>query len=106
MKNKLIPLIILLFFFFIIIFAKNNLTFAEWKNIQNIKVAIIELTSRVPDETIDSATITDLLQAELIERNAFTIVERSMISKIFDEQKFQLNGLTNDPYHYGQFGAA
>ena len=68
---------------------------AEWNNIANLKVAILELEDRVAGEEIDTATLSEMLQLHLVDRNAFRIVERSLIDKILEEQEFQLSGFSS-----------
>lgn len=68
---------------------------AEWNNIANLKVAILELEDRVAGEEIDTATLSEMLQLHLVDRNAFQIVERSLVDKILTEQEFQLSGFSS-----------
>jgi TolB-like protein len=67
---------------------------ANWKNSGNLKVAVLDLLSRVDKENIDVITLTEMLQASLADKKAFQIVERSMLSKILEEQKLSMSGLT------------
>jgi hypothetical protein len=68
--------------------------FAEWTNMKDIKVAVLNVVSRVPDENIDTATLTEMLQVALVDQHEFQIVERSLLDKIVKEQEFQVSGLT------------
>lgn len=68
---------------------------AEWNNIANLKVAVLELNDRVPDEEIDTATLSEMLQLHLVDQQGFQIVERSLIDKILEEQEFQLSGFSS-----------
>jgi len=68
---------------------------AEWLNMKALKVAVLDVVSRVPGETIDTATLTEMLQVALVDRNAFQVVERSLIDKILKEQEFQVSGITD-----------
>lgn len=67
---------------------------ADWKNSGDLKVAVLDLLSRVESENIDVITLTEMLQAELADRKAFQVVERGMLSKIIGEQKLNMSGLT------------
>jgi hypothetical protein len=67
---------------------------AEWNNIKNLKVAVLDLQSRVEKETLDTATLSEMLLANLVDKNAFQIVERNLIRRIIDEQQFQLSAFT------------
>jgi len=67
---------------------------ADWKNSGDLKVAVLDLLSRVESENIDVITLTEMLQADLAEKQAFQVVERGMLSKILGEQKLGMMGLT------------
>jgi len=79
-------------FFFVL--SSQNLA-AEWLNMKALKVAVLDVVSRVPGETIDTATLTEMLQVALVDRSAFQVVERSLIDKILKEQEFQVSGITD-----------
>jgi hypothetical protein len=79
---------------FLFILSSQNLA-AEWLNMKALKVAVLDVVSRVPGETIDTATLTEMLQVALVDRSAFQVVERSLIDKILKEQEFQVTGLTD-----------
>ena len=64
---------------------------AEWNNIRNLKVAVLDLQSRVGEEQIDTRTLSEMLLVNLVDRNAFQIVERTLIARIIDEQQFQIS---------------
>ncbi|MDA8425696.1 MAG: hypothetical protein M0Z80_06120 [Treponema sp.] len=68
--------------------------FAEWTNMKDLKVAVLNVVSRVPGENIDTATLTEMLQVALVDRNEFQIVERSLLDKIIKEQELQVAGIT------------
>lgn len=68
---------------------------AQWVNMRDIKVATLEMVSRVPGETIDTATLTEMFQVALVDRAAFKLVERALVDKILVEQEFQTSGLTD-----------
>jgi len=68
--------------------------FPEWPNMKDLKVAVLDVVSRVPGEAIDTATLTEMLQVALVDRNEFQIVERSLLDKIVKEQEFQGSGMT------------
>lgn len=69
--------------------------FSEWLNMKDLKVAVLDVVSRVPGETIDTATLTEMLQVALVDRNEFQIVERALLDKIVKEQEFQVSGITD-----------
>lgn len=80
---------------------------AEWKNLNQLKVAILDLDSRVTGDDIDSITVTELIQTEFVERNVFNVVERSMLTKILNEQKFSISGLSqSDLIKIGELSGA
>ena len=68
--------------------------FCEWMHMKDLRVAVLDVVSRVQGETIDTATLTEMLQVALVDRNEFRIVERSLLDKIVKEQEFQVSGLT------------
>lgn len=68
---------------------------ASWQSDGSLKIAVMDIVSRVGSEHIDSATISDMLQARLVEKKAFKIVERSMLNKILEEKKLHMMGLTD-----------
>ncbi len=67
---------------------------ADWDRSGNLKVAVLDLLSRVDRENVDVITLTEMLQAALADKKAFQVVERSMLSKILEEQKLSMSGLT------------
>ena len=67
---------------------------ASWKNSGDLKVAVLDLASRVTNETIDVITLTEMLQAEFANQKAFKVVERSMLNKVLEEHKLSMSGLT------------
>lgn len=73
----------------------SQVAFAQWVNMKNIKVATLDLVSRVSGESIDTATLTEMIQVALVDRHAFMLVERSLITKVLQEQEFQASGLTD-----------
>ena len=68
--------------------------YAEWNNIKNLKIAVLDLKDRIDDEQIDTITLSELLLIHLVSQNAFQIVERSMLNNILEEQEFQLSELS------------
>jgi hypothetical protein len=68
--------------------------FCEWLHMKDLRVAVLDMVSRVPGEAIDTATLTEMLQVALVDRDEFRIVERSLLDKIVREQEFQVSGLT------------
>lgn len=60
----------------------------------SVKVAVLGIESRIKTRSIDTETLTELLQTELFKQKVFIIVERAYLSKIIEEQKLQLSGLT------------
>ena len=70
--------------------------FAEWLNMKDLKVAVLDVVSRVQGEDIDTATLTEMLQVALVDRGEFQIVERSLLAKIVKEQELEASGMTND----------
>lgn len=69
--------------------------FCEWLNMKDLKVAVLDVVSRVSGESIDTATLTEMLQVALVDRGEFRIVERSLLDKIVKEQEFEASGLTD-----------
>lgn len=68
--------------------------FPQWVNMKDIRVATLDVVSRVPDERIDTATLTEMVQVALVDKRAFLLVERSRVSEVLREQEFQNSGLT------------
>jgi len=68
--------------------------FSEWLHMKDLRVAVLDMVSRVPGETIDTATLTEMLQVALVDRDEFRIVERSLLDKIVKEQELQVMGIT------------
>ncbi len=68
---------------------------AAWQSDGTLNVAVMDIVSRVENENIDAATISDMLQARLVEKKAFRIVERAMLNKILEEKKLHMMGLTD-----------
>lgn len=68
---------------------------AAWRSDGTLKVAVMDIASRVEGERIDAITITEMLQARIVEKKAFKIVERSMLNKILEEKKLHMMGLTD-----------
>jgi hypothetical protein len=68
--------------------------FAEWLHMRDLKVAVLDVVSRVQGESVDTATLTEMLQVALVDRDEFRIVERSLLDKIVKEQEFELSGIT------------
>jgi hypothetical protein len=68
--------------------------FAEWLNMKDLKVAVLDVVSRVQGEDIDTATLTEMLQVALVDRDEFRIVERSLLDKIVKEQELEVAGIT------------
>jgi Curli production assembly/transport component CsgG len=87
--QRIIPVV----FSWLILFATPLC--AEWNNINDLKVAILELEDRVAGEEIDTATLSEMLQLHLVDRNAFQIVARSLVDRILEEQEFQLAGFSS-----------
>lgn len=83
------------FWFILILFSFSVPGFSQWVNMKNLKVAVLDVVSRVSGEEVDAATLTEMLQVALVDRQEFKIVERSLLSKIIQEQEFQLSGLTD-----------
>jgi len=68
---------------------------AEWNNIKNLRVAVLDLQSRVEREAIDTTTLSEMLLANLVDQNAFQVVERTLITRIIEEQQFQVSAFTD-----------
>jgi len=68
--------------------------FPEWLHMKDLKVAVLDVVSRVQGESIDTATLTEMLQVALVDRDEFRIVERSLLDKIVKEQEFEVSGIT------------
>jgi hypothetical protein len=68
--------------------------FAEWLHMKDLKVAVLDVVSRVQGESIDTATLTEMLQVALVDRDEFRIVERSLLDKIVKEQELEVSGIT------------
>ncbi len=60
-----------------------------------IKIAVLDIISRINDENLDTVTFSEMLETELLKQKYFTIVERAYLSKIIEEQKLQLSGVTD-----------
>jgi hypothetical protein len=69
--------------------------FSAWQSDGTLKVAVLDIVSRIENEKIDAVTISEMLQARLVEKKAFKIVERSMLNKILEEKKLHMLGLTD-----------
>jgi len=67
---------------------------ADWKDSGHLKVAVLDLASRVEGENIDVIALSEMLQVDLAEKKAFQVVERGMLSKVLEEQKLGMMGLT------------
>lgn len=67
---------------------------ADWGHSPKLKIAVMDLLSRVDREKVDVITLTEMLQAALADTKAFQVVERGMLSKILEEQKLSMSGLT------------
>ena len=80
--------------FFVALTFLAGPAFCEWMHMKDLRVAVLDVVSRVQGETIDTATLTEMLQVALVDRNEFRIVERSLLDKIVKEQEFQVSGLT------------
>ena len=63
---------------------------------KNLKVAVLDVVSRVQGEKVDAVTLTEMLQVALVDKREFKIVERSLLESIIKEQEFQLSGITED----------
>ncbi len=71
------------------------------------KIAVLGIDSRVKGEDIDPASLSELIQNELVNRKAYIVVERSQLSKILDEQKLQASGIAeNDATRIGSIAGA
>ena len=68
--------------------------FSEWLHMKDLKVAVLDVVSRVQGEEIDTATLTEMLQVALVDRDEFRIVERSLLDKIVKEQEFEVSAIT------------
>jgi hypothetical protein len=68
--------------------------FPEWLHMKDLRVAVLDVVSRVRDESIDTATLTEMLQVALVDRDEFRIVERSLLDKIVKEQELEVSGIT------------
>ena len=79
----------------IVLVAAVPSVFAEWNNIANLKVAVLDLNNRVSGEDIDTVTLSEMLQMHLVNQSAFQVVERALIERILEEQEFQMSGVTS-----------
>ena len=59
------------------------------------RIAVLNLESVGVSKT-ESITLTDRLRSELVKTGSFTIIERSEMDEILQEQGFQLTGCTTD----------
>ena len=59
------------------------------------RIAVLNLESVGVSKT-ESVTLTDRLRSELVKTGSFTIIERSEMDEILQEQGFQLTGCTTD----------
>lgn len=67
---------------------------AAWKNIDTLKVAVYEFSLQTKSPEINPALLSDALAGELQKLNTFTIVERSLVKKIYEEKNMEMSGLT------------
>lgn len=74
--------------------SASSTTKAGYDFAQLDRVAVVDVTS---DRLNDSALmeISDLFAAQLL-RNGYSVIERSQIQQILDEQNFQTSGVTTD----------
>jgi len=86
MKRDFISILTIVSFFVLI-----NVSFGLDKN---TKVAVLDIVSRVQEEKIDTVTLSEMVQTELVNKKVCTVVERAFLSKIIDEQKLQITGMT------------
>ncbi len=68
---------------------------AAWKSDGSLKIAVLDIDSRVENESIDPVTISEMLQARLVDTKRFTIVERALLTKILEEHQLRMLGLTD-----------
>jgi hypothetical protein len=61
-----------------------------------MKIAVLDIQSRINEEGFDPITISEFLQTELLRQGVFTIVERAYLSKVIEEQKLQFSGITDN----------
>ncbi len=82
------------FIFLMALAVLSGQAFPEWLHMKDLRVAVLDVVSRVPGEAIDTATLTEMLQVALVDRDEFRIVERSLLDKIVREQELQVTGIT------------
>jgi TolB-like protein len=80
----------------VIIILLINISFILNLNAQvKQRIAVLNLESVGVSKT-ESVTLTDRLRSELVKTGSFTIIERSEMDDILQEQGFQLTGCTTD----------
>jgi TolB-like protein len=63
--------------------------------IAQISIAVLEFKGRGISQT-DSEIFTDRFRTEIFNTHRYKVMERDVVNKILDEQKFQLSGLVSD----------
>ncbi|MCX7821265.1 MAG: CsgG/HfaB family protein [Brevinematales bacterium] len=76
---------------FFLLFLLTGVVFSEDKT----KIAILEIENTTSKE-IDTKFLAETLQMEIVSKKYFTVVERKMLSKIMEEKKLNLSGLTKE----------
>ncbi len=79
----------------LLISVSNSVFSAETGATNKYKMAVLTFEA-IGDSSLDTETLTESFQTELvnIQNKDFTLVERTQLAKIIEEQKLQLSGLT------------
>jgi hypothetical protein len=76
------------------VLTKTEGAVGVWANNKDLKVIVSDFDSSYSQS--DGKTIAELFSVELVNRRVFTILDRSKIKSIMDEQKLQLSGITDE----------
>ena len=91
-RNMFHPLVLrLMLTAFIVLFVSSNILLSQQKKTakQRLNVAVMDFDARGGITKEDAASLSDAFQAELVETNEFTVVDRNRIKSILQEQGFQ-----------------
>jgi hypothetical protein len=76
------------------VLTKTEGAVGVWTNNKNLKVIVSDFDSSY--SLSDGKTIAELFSVELVNRRVMTILDRSKIQSLLDEQKLQLTGITDE----------
>jgi len=77
---------------FIAVILSSVPLFASWDT--NTVTGVLDFSISTNINDLDSKSVSELVQAEIVHRNAFTVVEREQIERIIEEKKLEMSGLT------------